>query len=202
MSSLLANRSLLPPVLSTSSRPAARATDKAASMVSLYAWCDSGRTIPLVPRMERPPSTPSRGLSVFLARVSPSVTKTSTSTRLSLPVSQASSTSSTAHWIICLGTGLMAGSPTFTGSPGLVTSPTPSPALYTISVLAFVGPRIRTRAPISAPWVTSGSSPASLTTEHSEVFPSNRLRRRGTLRTLPSGRVTEIGFSGIPVNRS
>jgi hypothetical protein len=62
--------------------------------------------------------------------------------------------------IIRRGAGLMAGSPGGTGSPGLVTVPTPGPARNVTPEPA--GPA-RTVTTISAPCVTSGSSPASLT---------------------------------------
>ena len=73
--------------------------------------------------------------------------------------------------IIRRGTGLMAGSPTATANPGLVTRPTPSPPRRMISSSPPGDSRRQTRAPISAPLVTSGSSPASLITTASPRAP-------------------------------
>ena len=72
----------------------------------------------------------------------------------------ASATSASASRIIARGAGLIAGSPTASGRPGRVTVPTPSPARKPIPE---PGAAQATSAMISAPWVTSGSSPASLT---------------------------------------
>src|SRR5829696_710741 len=58
------------------------------------------------------------------------------------------------------GTSFMAGPPTGRPSPGFVTTPTPSPRPSSIPGSSCQ----ETRAVICAPWVTSGSSPASLTT--------------------------------------
>ena len=61
--------------------------------------------------------------------------------------------------IIARGAGLMAGSPGGIGRPALVTVPTPSPALNRVPL-----PWRQTAGPVAriwAPWVTSGSSPAS-----------------------------------------
>lgn len=63
--------------------------------------------------------------------------------------------------IIARGPGFMAGSPGAIGRPGRVAVPTPSPALNTSPAPGAAG---RTVTTISAPWVTSGSSPASFTT--------------------------------------
>jgi hypothetical protein len=69
-----------------------------------------------------------------------------------------SATSASLARIIARGAGLIAGSPGARGSPGRVTVPTPSPAL---KPRPAPGGAKRTVATISAPWVTSGSSPAS-----------------------------------------
>ena len=55
----------------------------------------------------------------------------------------------------------MAGSPTAMARPGSVTSPTPSPGKNTTSPV-LLSDKVQ---PISAPCVTSGSSPASLMVE-------------------------------------
>ena len=83
--------------------------------------------MPVVPRIEIPPTIPSLGFQVCCASRSPSATESSMITSARAP--SASATSSTTVRIICLGTGLMAGSPTAMGSPGKVTVPTPDPAL-------------------------------------------------------------------------
>ena len=71
-----------------------------------------------------------------------------------------SATSPTAAVIMARGVAVMAGSPTSMPRPGLVTTPTPSPP----SRVTPGSARQRTVAVRCAPWVTSGSSPASLTT--------------------------------------
>ena len=129
--------------------------------------------MPVVPRIDSPPTMPSRGFSVFRASASPPGMAISTSTsaarrRCAPPPRRLSR-------IIWRGTGLMAGSPGGSGRPARVTVPTPSP-----------GPERRRRVPgapartvaiTSAPWVTSGSSPASLTMP-ARVPPSHRFRER------------------------
>ena len=70
--------------------------------------------------------------------------------------------------IICLGTELMAAAPTGWSKPGFVTRPTPSPPSITIlsppPSPTLPPPCLLTRAKTFIPFVTSGSSPASLTT--------------------------------------
>jgi hypothetical protein len=97
---------------------------------------------------------PRRRLVVWRARRSPSGTLIVTST----PRSPAASR--TARVIIVRGTGLIAGSPTGRPSPSRVTVPTPVPPRSTTSP----SERQATVTVRCAPWVTSGSSPASLTT--------------------------------------
>ena len=115
-------------------------------------------TTPVVPRIERPPTMPRRGFQVFSASRSPSRTPISTTTSPAAPC--AAATSATVSHIIRRGTGLIAGSPTGTGSPGRVTVPTPGPARNSTP---HPGAPSRTVEWTSARWVTSGSSPASLT---------------------------------------
>jgi len=100
-------------------------------------------------------------------------------------------TSRTASQIIRLGTGLMAGSPTGTPRPGLVTTPTPSPPSRRSSLAK------RTKAWISAPWVTSGSSPASLIipTRTPSPFLSRRKTRKGCRHPAGSQMSTTSGAS-------
>ena len=63
--------------------------------------------------------------------------------------------------IMARGPGLIAGSPGAIGRPGRVAVPTPSPAT---KVRPEPGAPGSSRTTTVAPWVTSGSSPASLTT--------------------------------------
>jgi len=58
----------------------------------------------------------------------------------------------------------MAAFPGATSKPGFVTLPTPLPPVMRISALVLALSEISTFAPISALWVISGSSPASLIT--------------------------------------
>ena len=123
-------------------------------------------TIPVVPSTERPPRMPSRPFSVRSASFSPPGIAISTTISLGQ-----SGTSASAARIIARGTGLIAGSPGASARPGRVTVPTPSPAAKRRPVPG--GPR-RTLATTSAPCVTSGSSPASLTMP-ALAAPSERL---------------------------
>ena len=109
--------------------------------------------------MEIPPTIPSRGLNVFLANSSPRGTAISTITpRGGKP--HAVKMSATVSAMSRRGAGLMAGSPGGTGSPFFVTRPTPTPRR---NVTPNSSLQV-TREQISAPCVTSGSSPASLRT--------------------------------------
>src|SRR5208283_2263606 len=116
-----------------------------------------GFTIPVVPRIDMPPTMPSLGLKVLLVTLLPSGTLMVISAEV-----LGGRASLTDSIIILLGTGFIAGSPTVTCNPGLVTMPTPSPPLTTIPVPW----RRLTVAHISMPWVTSyfASSPAFFTT--------------------------------------
>ena len=115
--------------------------------------------MPVVPRIDSPPTMPRRPLRVLAASASPPGMAISISTSPASPC--AAPISAMPSRSICRGTGLMAGSPGGTGKPGRVTVPTPSPAR---KMTPLPGAARRTVARISAPWVTSGSSPASLTT--------------------------------------
>ena len=77
---------------------------------------------------EMPPSTPNTGLRVFLASSTPAGIEMVISQPRLLPV-----ISSRTCRMSFLGPGLMEGSPMGTVSPGLVTVPTPMPALKTSS---------------------------------------------------------------------
>ncbi len=92
--------------------------------------------------------------------------------------------------------GLIAGSPGGMGRPGRVTVPTPSPAR---KVTPLPGAPRRTVARISAPWVTSGSSPASLTTPAVAAPSPGRCGGQGEGRALAArqGHLHRIGkFAG------
>ncbi len=145
---------------------------------------------PVVPRMDKPPTMPSRGFQVFSASASPPGIEISIST--SRPPSSAMTRS-----IICRGTGLIAGSPGAIGNPALVTMPTPGPARKVTP-----RPPSRTVATIIAPWVTSGSSPASLTipalAQPSPVSSS----ASGKAGVSPLGRVMVTGSGNSPVRNA
>ena len=149
--------SVRPPVHSTTvSSPWAASTEIACSTLARQDAVENGRTMPVVPRIEMPPMMPSLALVVLRAIRSPSGTEMITVT----PLVPRSTASPTAWVIIARGTGLMAGPPSSSPRPGLVTTPTPTPP----SSSRPGWPRQRTVAVSRAPWVTSGSSPASLTT--------------------------------------
>src|ERR687893_595869 len=99
------------------------------------------------------------------------------------------------------GTSFIAGPPTGSPRPGLVTTPTPSPLSSSIPT-----PSVHdTRAVRSAPWVPSGSSPASLTTTASAQAPpsptSHRSTSKRTRRSSPFlGSLTSTLFCGSPVS--
>ncbi len=120
----------------TSESPAAFATSIDVLIVAVQASEDTGFTMPVVPSMEIPPVMPSLLFSVCMASLSPSGTEI---VIFILPESvipprpSASANASCAACpIIILGTGFMAGSPTLTGRPGLVTVPTPEPPVILI----------------------------------------------------------------------
>ena len=150
--------------------------------------------MPVVPRIDRPPTMPRRPLAVRSAIFSPPGTEISTTA--SAPAPSRAATSSRLARIIARGAGLIAGSPTGSGRPGRVTVPTPSPAL---KLTPAPGGARRTVATISAPWVTSGSSPASLTMPaRAKSAPSSWVARANSgLR--PFGSATGTGSGNRPV---
>src|SRR5918997_5691057 len=99
------------------------------------------------------------------------------------------------------GTSFIAGPPTASPGPGFVTTPTPSPLSSSIPV-----PSVHdARAVRCAPCVTSGSSPASLTTTASAQAPPSPTVHRSTSkltrRSSPFlGSLTSTLFCGSPVN--
>src|SRR5918998_271950 len=97
------------------------------------------------------------------------------------------------------GTSFIAGPPTGSPRPGLVTTPTPSPRSNSSPGSSFH----ETRAVRCAPWVTSGSSPASLTTTASVQEPptSHRSTSKEMRRSSPFfGSFTSTLSCGSPVS--
>src|SRR6266568_4534813 len=190
----MAARSVRPPVDSTTvSRPSAAITSIACSTLARQAAVENGRTIPVVPRIEMPPTIPSLGLVVLRAIHSPSGTLITTSA----PPSSRSSASPTAAVIWRRGTGLIAGPPTTRPRPGRVTVPTPSPP----SSRSPGSARRLRRAVSCAPLVTSGSSPASLTTTASaQPSPSSHLATGNETRRAERGRPISTRTTGRPLS--
>src|SRR5919199_3909780 len=93
---------------------------------SIHDEQEYGTTTPVVHRIDSPPRMPRRGFHVLRASSSPFSTDTSTTTS-PLPPCRAA-TAATCDRMNSRGTGLIAGSPTASGRPGLVTVPTPDPA--------------------------------------------------------------------------
>src|SRR5204863_8421505 len=103
-------------------------------------------------------------------------------------------TSVTACVIILRGTGLIAGPPTSSPSPGLVTTPTPSPPDNSTPAPS----RQETVAVRCAPWVTSGSSPASFTTTACAASSTRTARSTAKLTRRPDGNPTSTEDGGAP----
>ena len=133
--------------------PTAIATSTSRLIDSRKASFEKGRTMPEVPIMEMPSTTPSLGLNVRFASSRPAGTLMVTSRPRSHKAESSLS-------IICLGTLLMAGPPMGRPRPGRVTRPTPSPCKKWMPGWSLKA----TVATIATPFVTSGSSPASLIT--------------------------------------
>src|SRR5829696_3547337 len=99
------------------------------------------------------------------------------------------------------GTSFIAGPPTGSPRPGFVTTPTPSPLSSSIPGSSLHD----TRAVRCASCVTSGSSPASLTTTASapQSPTSHRSTSKETRRSAPFlGSFTSTVFCGSPVRRA
>ncbi len=107
--------------------PAARATSMPRWIEAIQAAQENGRTIPVVPRIDSPPSIPSRGFQVFAASSAPPGTETLISTSGRWP--NCAAISSTTPAIIWRGTGLIAGSPGRSAGPAWSPCRRPSPAL-------------------------------------------------------------------------
>ena len=105
------------------------------------------------------------------------------------------STSRTASVIIRRGTGLIAGPPTVRPRPALVTVPTPTPARKTTSSAG------RTVTVRWAPWVTSGSSPASLTTTAVAASSHRSAESTSKVCRLPEGKPIST-VAGVVPSRS
>ncbi len=154
-------------------------------------------TMPVVPRIERPPTMPKRPFSVFWASFSPPGTEISTT--ISPGCLKVSAASRIASRIMARGTGLIAGSPGGMGKPARVTMPTPGPARNVTPLPA--SPR-ETVAMMSAPCVTSGSSPASLMMPaRAHPSPSSWVAR-AKLGRVPFGSVASTGSGNSPVNNA
>ncbi len=151
----------------------------------------------MVPSTLSPPTIPRRGLAVFVANSSPPGMATVTHTSAGTPYSPA--TSRNAPSIISRGRGLIAGSPGGTGSPGRVTVPTPSPAAKRTPEPA--GPHITVQR-MRAPWVTSGSSPASLMTAAVALSPARSCSARAKSARKPRGRRIVTGSGNPPPSRA
>ena len=165
-------------------------------MVATKASDEKGRTTPEVPIMEIPPTIPNFGLKVLRASSSPSGTEISMTTPC-FGIRWASRIFSVSAAIIFRGVGFIAGSPISKPNPGKVTIPTPFPAAKRIPVsLESI-----TFAQISRLLVTSGSSPASLTTVQIILCPSFSVRLTGNSTSSPSGRVIVTWFNTSPVSR-
>src|SRR3954464_5608651 len=105
--------------------PAAPATAVPRRIESIHDEHEYGTTTPVVPRIDSPPRMPSRGFQVLRASSSPFSTDTVTTTS-PLPPCRAA-TAATCSPMNRRGIGLIAGSPTASGRPGLVTVPPPAP---------------------------------------------------------------------------
>ena len=185
--------SVRPPVHSTTvSSPWAASTEIACSTLARQDAVENGRTMPVVPRIEIPPMMPSLALVVLRAIRSPSGTEMITVT----PFLLRSTASLTAWVIIARGTGLMAGPPSSSPRPGLVTTPTPTPPSSSMPGAW----RQRTVAVSRAPWVTSGSSPASLTTTASAWVALSVQASTGKRTLWPSGSATSTACWIWPVS--
>ena len=109
------------------SSPLVAATSIARCTLARHAAVLKGCTIPVLPSMLMPPSTPSRALVVCSAISTPPGTEIRARTPVSVGHPHAASPSPTASAIIRRGTRVTAGSPTAMPVPGRVTVPTPGP---------------------------------------------------------------------------
>ena len=154
-----------------------------------------GRTMPVEPRMEMPPSIPSRGLKVFAASRDPSGTEITASRPPCSPVSSNACRS----WslIICRGPELMAAAPTGWFRPGRVTRPTPCPPSMRMSVSV-----LRTVATTNAPLVTSQSSPPSFRIPQEAQSGPRRMSSGSSSTGMPAGVSTRTWAGKSPRSRA
>ncbi len=131
--------------------------------------------------MEIPPSNPSRSFRVFLAISSPRGTVITTLAPPGRPCWPSASRTDSA--IILSGVLVMDAFPISIPSPAFVTRATPS-APSTSTAPPSVS---HTSATISAPWVQSGSSPASLITEQTAESPRRSDRSTANVTRWPMG---------------
>ena len=165
--------------LSSMLRTTDNPTDISLWILCIHASAEKGFTMPLVPTMEMPSTTPTRGLNVLAPTSLPKGTVMVTIAPLSCG-NKGCRFSRIIRW----GVSLMAGPPIGNPNPGSVTLPTPSPPRIRIS---WCGSSVSTTsACISKPSVISGSSPACLMTV--AVFPSTR--STATSISSPSGILT------------
>ena len=156
-----------------------------------------GLTMPVVPKIEMPPTIPSRAFKVCLVISWPCGTEMVTSKPTSS--SNDAPTARTLASILRRGTGLMAGPPTARPSPGMVTVPTPKPPHKT-TFPGCVGSR-RTSAVKWALSVQSGSSPASLMTMAWAVGRSTRPSMTVNVTRSPLGKRHSTVSGTWPVTR-
>ena len=97
---------------------------------------------------------------------------------------------------MALGTELMAALPTLWSKPGLVTRPTPKPPSMSTPGDAFKA----TLAKISAPAVTSGSSPASLAMAQDTKSAPRVISSTCSVRSIPLGVCSPMDFFSRPVS--
>jgi hypothetical protein len=171
----------------------ATATPTAWTTLARQEAVDQAWTTPVVPRMEMPPSTPSRGFMVLRAITSPPGTLMVTESPR--PAAAAAATACrAASPIMRRGTALIAGPPTSSPSPGRVTVPTPSPPRSSSPGSEVQATVAVTRAAL----VTSGSSPASFTTT-AEAQPSpSRQSSTAKAWSKPAGRAMVTSATGAP----
>ena len=181
------------------SSPLVAATSIARCTLARHAAVLKGCTIPVLPRMLMPPSTPSRALVVCSAISTPPGTEIRARTPVSVGHPHAASPSPTASAIIRRGTRVTAGSPTAMPVPGRVTVPTPGPPA--ISSPWYPSGSRHTPTTISAPCVTSGSSPPSLITEQRTPSAGDTGQLRCTLSVAaprPPGSGTDTSSGACP----
>src|SRR5574344_1070302 len=153
--------------------------------------------MPVVPRIEMPPTMPRRALSVFLAISTPCGTdKVMASPACS---SSAPAAARTLLSMLRRGTGLMAGPPTSSPSPAMVTVPMPKPPRRHTTP-GWPG-RVHTSAVRWALSVQSGSSPASLMTMAWAVVPSQRPSWTAKRTASPLGSRQSTASGTVPCTR-